>query len=98
MAFARALLATVLCTGLGLAASPAHPDAAHHATLTAPGCASISAIELGLDAPDLVVPDVIVAPTRPHAGAIQVAIAPAREPAPAGRVLDLAPKTSPPRV
>jgi hypothetical protein len=97
MAFARALLATVLCTGLGLAVAPGPPEAAHHATLTAPCCASISAIDLGLETPDFVVPGAVAAPARPHAGAIEVAIAAARAPAPTARVLDVAPKTSPPR-
>ena len=97
MAFGRALLAAVLCTGLGVAVGPAGPDLTHHASLTAPACASIAAIDLCVDAPDLVVPDAVVLPSRLESAPIDVAIAPAHDAAWSGRVLDVAPKTSPPR-
>ena len=99
MAFGRALLAAVLCTGLGLAVTPGQPDLApaRHASLTVPVRGSISAIDLCLDAPDFVVPAAVSAPARPATAGADVAIAPARDAARPGRVLDLAPKTSPPR-
>jgi hypothetical protein len=97
MAFGRALLAAVLCAGLGCAAPPGPAPHAHHVTLTAPACTSISAIDLCIDAPDLVVPDAVVAPSRLESAPIDVAIAPARDAARSGCVLDVAPKTSPPR-
>jgi hypothetical protein len=99
MAFGRALLAAVLCTGLGVAVCPGPvPQHAHQATLIAPASASISAIDLCLckDAPDLVVPDAVVAPSRHESAPVDVAIAPARDAVRSGRVLDIAPKTSPP--
>jgi hypothetical protein len=98
MPSARALLATVLCAGMGLAAARVPVKAApeHPATLCAASAGPTITCR-ACPAADPVVPVAAVAPTRPVA--LVVTVAPRRlvADAPHARVLDVAPKTSPPR-
>jgi len=106
----RALLASVLCTGLGVAvpcanaatSGPSLTSPAHACDLTVICCPRATRRALSLasstaDAPDLVAPEPFVAPPRPLTASSRARAAPTTEIAPPLRVLDLAPKTSPPR-
>jgi hypothetical protein len=103
----RALLASVLCTGLGLAvpcasaatAGPSITSPTHDPAIVCCPRATRRALALAAsaaDAPELVVPAPFVAPSRPLTASTRAFAAPPADIAPPLRVLDLAPKTSPP--
>jgi hypothetical protein len=97
MPSARALLSAVLCAGMGLAAAHAPVRAAPEraATLCA-GSAAPTITCRSCPAADPVVPVVAAAPTRPVAAVVTVQPQILVDDAPHARVLDVAPKTSPP--
>jgi hypothetical protein len=98
MSVVRPLLATVMCAGLGLAIAPSNAPTHDQPTLT---CAHqtpcAAAIDWTIDTPDFVAPAAVAAPTRPAVATRDPAAAPAPDVAPRAEVLDVAPKTSPPR-
>jgi hypothetical protein len=98
MPSARALLATVLCAGMGLAAAhvPVKTTPRQAATL----CAAPSGPTITCRACPAADPAVSVAAVAPARPAVRVVAGPQQLPAedaPTARVLDVAPKTSPPR-
>ena len=115
-ALLRALLASVLCAGVGMAAPCAQPvtggptlAAADHApTLDAalartrlarsarPADSGRIFHAFTFDTPDYVTPAPVDPPTRPITGLALAVRAPTTTGAPPARILDVAPKTSPP--
>ena len=97
MPSSRALLATVLCAGLGLAAArvPVRAAPAHDVTLTVSTGPTITC--RACQAADPVVPVAAVESPRPVAHVVAIPLEILVESAPRARVLDVAPKTSPPR-
>ena len=112
----RALLASVVCTGLGIVVPPS-ASAAAGPCLTCtdtgatpevtvartrllravrPAAPSLSIGGLAADGPEFVAPAPIVPPARPITALDLRTAASAADAAPPARVLDVAPKTSPP--